>query len=84
MEAAADLTSADLIVVNGLPAFIFSGVPHLDPRTLREQNVMIDGQPYFVMSVETYALYDATGTNFGLMVSRGWVLPASYAKNEKL
>ncbi len=84
MEAAADLTSADLIVVNGKPAFTFSGVPHLDPRTLIERNVMIDGQPYFVLSVETYALYDATGTNFGLMVSRGWVLPASYAKNEKL
>ena len=66
------LTSADLICVKGQshPVFTFYGVADLDPRTLKGEIVTIDGHLYEVLSVETYALMDATGTNFGLMVKR--------------
>ena len=67
-----NLTSADLICVKGMdhPVFTFHGVKGLDPRTLRGQWVIIDMHPYEVLRVETYALVDATGTSFGLMVKR--------------
>ncbi len=65
-----ELQSADLIVVTGRPVFTFTGVPGLDPRSLEGQAVTIDGHRYGVLGVETYAIVDATGHNFGLMVKR--------------
>lgn len=67
-----NLTSADLICVKGQshPVFTFHGVKGLDPRQLKGEIVTIDGHLYEVLRVETFALMDATGTNFGLMVKR--------------
>lgn len=46
----------------------FPGVPGLDPRTLNGAQVEIDGKPYTVQGVETFAIHDATGKPFGLLV----------------
>lgn len=59
---------ADSIIVNGEVVFMFQGISGFNPRPLQHQNVFIDGTEYHVLRVETYAIYDATGHNFGLMV----------------
>ena len=65
-----NLISADLIILEGEPVFTFKGIAGLDPRTLKDQQVMIDGHPYDVLGVDTYCVVDPSGLNFGLMVKR--------------
>ena len=65
-----NLISSDLICNGGKPTFTFKGVAGLDPRTLLNEPVCIDGHEYDVLRVETYAVMDPTGMNFGLMVKR--------------
>lgn len=64
------LVSADLIAVNNKPVFTFYGIPDFNPRRLLREVVIIDGQRYKVIGVETHALHDVTGHPFGLMVQR--------------
>jgi len=47
---------------------VFSGVPDLDPRSLRGQQVEIDGKVHLVLGVETFAIHNVTGKPFGLLV----------------
>lgn len=63
-----NLTSADIIHINGRAVYTFSGIPGFDPRTLKGKSVIIDEHIFRVVSVETFALRDATGFSFGLMV----------------
>ena len=65
-----NLTSADLLCIDNKPVFTFKGVAGLNPRTLLNEPVCIDGHEYDVLRVETYAVMDPTGMNFGLMVKR--------------
>ena len=46
----------------------FPGAPGFDPRPLTGQQVMIDGKAYMVHGVETFAIPDASGKPFGLLV----------------
>src|SRR5262245_22823806 len=62
------LKSEDCITVNGNVVYTFAGIQGLDPRTLKGRRVEIDGYLFDVLGVETYAIVDATGTNFGLAV----------------
>lgn len=50
--------------------FMFKGIAGLDPRSLKDNLVFIDGYRYNVISVETYAVNDPTGRNFGLIVDK--------------
>ncbi len=65
-----DLVSSDLMVVDVQPVFIFHAIKGLDPRTLLNQRVNIDGHTYKVVRVETHCVVDATGHQFALMVTR--------------
>lgn len=48
---------------------IVAGVPGLDPRPLiGRRPVLIDGTPYTVRGVETFAIHNVTGRPFGLLV----------------
>jgi hypothetical protein len=62
------LTSADRCTNSRGTVFTFEGIPGLDPRKILDQQVIIDGREYTAKGVETYAIYDATGTNFGIAV----------------
>jgi hypothetical protein len=46
----------------------FPGSPGFDPRPLLGEQVAIDGTPYTVQGVETFAIFDVTGKSFGLLV----------------
>lgn len=46
----------------------FRGFADLDPRPLSGQRVMVDGRSYTVLGVETFAISNATGQPFGLLV----------------
>lgn len=46
----------------------FPGAPGFDPRPLVGQQVLIDGKAYTVRGVETFAIPDASGKPFGLLV----------------
>jgi hypothetical protein len=46
----------------------FEGIEGFDPRLLLNTEVTIDGKPYFIRGVETFAILDATGRSFGLLV----------------
>ena len=46
----------------------FRGAPGFDPRPLTGQQVLIDGKAYTVHGVETFAIPDASGKPFGLLV----------------
>jgi hypothetical protein len=46
----------------------FAAIEGFNPRTLLNQDVLIDGKLYHVVGVESYALKDVTGCNFGLLV----------------
>jgi hypothetical protein len=65
-----ELVSADLIVIDKFPVFTFHGIKDLDPRKLQDALVIIDSHLYRVKRIETYAVMDATGHNFGLAVQR--------------
>lgn len=61
--------SGDHITVNGHDVFTFGAIDGFDPRSLvRGQQVSIDGGLFRVRGIETFALIDATGTSFGIMV----------------
>ncbi len=62
------LQSADKFYLKDRLVYTFHGIEGLDPRTLQGQIVNIDGAAYRVTGVETFAIMDATGTNFGLAV----------------
>ncbi len=68
-----ELSAADVVCVNGDVMYTFLGVKGLNPRQLRGQEVQVDGRTEIVKSVETYAIQDATGHNFGLIVVRSGV-----------
>jgi hypothetical protein len=44
------------------------GIPGLNPGDLLNTEVLIDGKPYFIRGVETFAIPDPTGRDFGLLV----------------
>jgi hypothetical protein len=62
------LTSVDSFIVRGRRVFNIAAVSGLDPRTLQDQVLVLDGQTVRVRGVETYAVVDATGQPFGLLV----------------
>lgn len=63
------LTSADMFVIkNRGTVYTFDGIPGFDGRTLRGQQVNINGVVHRVKSVESYALLDTTSHPFGLLV----------------
>ena len=72
------LTAADVICVNGNVVFTFEGIAHLDPRTLADTNVIIDGRIEHVGGVETYPVNDPTGFPFGLAVTRPHAAKCSF------
>lgn len=76
-----ELTSADCLRIPRGTLFTFVGVPNLNPRPLVGHVVQIDGAPYRVIGVETYAVYDATGMNFGLLVDGSIALLRRYLQN---
>jgi len=50
-------------------AAIVVGIPAFDPRSLRAGDVVeIDGDVHIVKGVGTYAVADATGTTFSILV----------------
>lgn len=62
------LTSADSFTIQGVGHVkTFLGVDGLNPRTLVGQPVNIDGEDRIVRRVETHAVMDPTGMNFGLL-----------------
>ena len=65
----AQFTAGDWVDTQGRGwvAYI-TGVDDLDPRSLTGQLVEIDGKPYSVQGVETFAIRNVTGKPFGLLV----------------
>ncbi len=67
--------AADLVAVGGRPVYTFLAISGLDPRSLDGQVVRFlgvkDSVPVVgvVDGVETFALYDATGTPFGVRLT---------------
>lgn len=63
-----NLTSDGSFQVGDRTAFTVGAVPGLDPRTLQGQVVTLDGTRVRVLTVETVAIVDATGTAFSVIV----------------
>jgi hypothetical protein len=65
-----ELTAARWYQVNG-PGSVatFPGIDDLDPKSLLQQRVTIDGKEYIVLGVETQAVSNTTGKPFGLLIA---------------
>lgn len=61
-----ELKSADSFMVDKRRIWCFEGIEGLNPRSLIGQEVIVDGLRYVVRGADTFAIMDATGTNFGL------------------
>ncbi len=64
-----------VVVENGVPVkigeykcFAIDGIKGLDPRTLKGQYVLVDGDPFNVLGVEVFMVNDPTGMEFGMVV----------------
>lgn len=62
------LTAGDWYLSSQGPVATFAGIPGVDPRPLVNLEVEIDGRVYTVRGVETFAIRDASGKPFGLLV----------------
>jgi hypothetical protein len=58
----------DKYEVNGYPVYACRGKRWLDPRKPRGEVVLLGGEFYKIIGVETFATLDALGDDFGLMV----------------
>lgn len=66
MDGLLNLNSIDTFISMGKICHACKPIKDLDPRTLVGKVVNLDGNPYEVLGVETFAMQDATGTRFAI------------------